>query len=133
MKMHANSARPLISQNRTALFRFLPLVLTAAMMTFSLAAADLAGTWKGSMQTQTGESQVVITIQPGPGLAGKIKLADYDGTIEKGQLAGDKISFETTIEPGKVSFEGTVTADQMELNVIGTQGDQYKLICVRQK
>jgi hypothetical protein len=48
-------------------------------------------------------------------------------------LAGDKISFETTIEHGKVSFDGTVAADQMELNVIGTQGDPYKLICVRQK
>jgi hypothetical protein len=66
-------------------------------------------------------------------LAGKVKLGDYEGAIEKGKLAGDKISFETTVEPGKVSFDGTVAADQMELNVVGTQGDQYKLICVRQK
>jgi hypothetical protein len=38
----------------------------------------------------------------------KSKLADYEGAIENGKLAGDKISFETTIEPGKVSFDGTV-------------------------
>jgi hypothetical protein len=133
MKMDAHSAFAPIPQNKNALLRLLSLVFIAAMMTSSLAAADLAGSWKGSMQTQMGESQVILTIQPGPGLAGKIKLADYEGVIEKGKLAGDKISFETTIEPGKVSFDGTVAADQIELNVIGTQGDQYKLVCQRQK
>jgi hypothetical protein len=124
MKMHTNSTFGPAPQKRSGLSRLLSLLFIGAMMAFSVAAADLAGTWKGSMQTQVGESQVVITIQSGSGVAGKVQLADYEGAIENGKLAGEKISFETTIEPGKVGFEGTVAADQMELNVVGTQGDQ---------
>jgi hypothetical protein len=133
MNMHAHSALALISQNRRGFPRLLSLVVIAAMMTFSLAAADLAGTWKGSMQTQIGETPVTFTIQPGSGLAGKVKVGDYDGAIEKGKLAGDKISFETTVEPGKLTFEGTGAADQMDLNVTGVQGNQYTLVCQRRK
>jgi hypothetical protein len=133
MKRHAHSAFALIPQNKNGFMRLLSLVVLAAMMTFSLTAADLTGTWKGSMETQMGNTQVIITIQPGPGLAGKVKVGDYDGALEKGKLAGDKISFETNVEPGKLTFEGTVAADQMELNVTGTQGNQYTLVCQRQK
>jgi hypothetical protein len=133
MKKHAPSTLAPIPQNRKSFLRLLSLLVIAAMMTFSLSAADLAGTWKGSMQTQIGETQVILTIQPGSGLAGKVKLGDYDGVIEKGKVAGDKISFETTVEPGQLTFEGTVAADQMNLNVTGTQGNQYTLVCQRQK
>jgi hypothetical protein len=132
MKIHANSAPRPTHGKKNGLMRPLSVIVIAACMTFSLAAADLAGTWKGSMRTQMGESEVIITIQPGSSLTGKVKLADYEGEIQNGKLAGEKISFETTIEPGKVGFEGTVAADQMQLNVVGTQGDPYKLICVRQ-
>jgi Lipocalin / cytosolic fatty-acid binding protein family len=133
MKMYPHSVFALIPQNRKGFLRLLSLPIITALINFSLTAADLAGTWKGSMQTQVGETQVILMIQPGSGLAGKVKLGDYDGTMEKGKVAGDKISFETTVEPGKLTFEGTVTADQMELNVTGTQGDKYTLVCQRQK
>jgi hypothetical protein len=116
-----------------ALIRILSLIVLAAIMTLSASAADVAGIWTGSMDTQAGNTQVVITIQAGPALKGKVQLAEYDGSIEKGELAGDKISFETTITHGTISFGGTVSADRMELNVVGIQGDRYKLICIRQK
>ena len=121
------------AQNRFRLAGLFSLIALGAIMTLQASAADLAGTWKGSMDTQAGKTQVVITIQPGTTLAGKVQLDDYQGSIENGKVSGDKIAFETTIDPGKVSFDGTVAADQMELNVIGTQGDRYKLVCVRQK
>jgi hypothetical protein len=133
MKRHVHSAFAPIPQNKNSFWRLLSLAVLAAMMAFSLTAADLAGTWKGSMDTQVGNTQVVLTVQPGSGLAGKVKLGDYDGVIEEGKVAGDKISFEATVEPGKLTFEGTVTADQMELNVTGVRGNQYTLVCQRQK
>ncbi len=34
---------------------------------------------------------------------------------------------------GKVTFAGTIAGDEMKLNVTGTQGDKYALICKRQK
>ena len=131
MKIHAYAPFTLIPQNRKGLLRLLSFFVIAATTAFST--ADLAGTWTGSMQTQIGDTQVTLTIQPGSALAGKVKLADYEGALENGKLAGDKISFETTIEPGKLMFQGTVAADQMRLNVTGVQGDQYTLICQRQK
>lgn len=133
MKMYSNETKVRATHNRRAILRLLSLIAMAVSVMFNVCAADLAGTWKGSMQTQIGESQVTFTIQPGPALTGHVKVADYDGAIEKGKLTGDKISFETTIEHGKLTFDGTVAADQMELDVVGTQGDRYKLICVRQK
>jgi hypothetical protein len=103
------------------------------MVTLTLTAADLAGTWKGSMETQMGATEVTITIQPGAALAGKVKAGEYEAPIEKAKLDGNKISFEMNVEPGKVMYEGTVTGDEMKLNVTGTQGDKYSLICKRQK
>ena len=104
-----------------------------AMATFSLIAADLAGTWKGSMETQMGAMGVIITIKPGATLAGTVQAGEYDGPIENAKVAGDKISFETTIGPGKLTFDGTVAGDELKLNVTGTQGDKYTLVCKRQK
>ena len=113
--------------------RSLLLFVIALLATFSLVAADLSGTWKGSMETQIGPTDVAITIRPGTALAGTIHAGEYEGMIENAKLDGDKISFETTIGPGKVAFEGTIAADEMKLDVTGTQGDHYKLICKRQK
>jgi len=107
------------------------IIAIGAMATFSLIAADLAGTWKGSMSTQGGETAVTITIKPGEALAGKIQAGEYESEIENARISGDKISFEMKIGPGTVAFEGTVSGDEMKFDVTGTQGDKYKLICTR--
>ena len=80
-----------------------------------------------------GETAVIITIQPGAALAGKVQVAEYEAPIENAKVAGDKISFETNIGPGKVTFDGTVAGDELKLNVTGTQGNKYTLICKRVK
>jgi osmotically-inducible protein OsmY len=113
--------------------RFLLISAIAVTMAFTLTAADLTGTWKGSMETQMGTTEVSITIQPGAALAGKVKKGEYEAAIEKGKVDGDKISFEVNIDPGKVAYEGTVAGDEMKLRVTGTQGNQYTLTCKRQK
>ena len=99
----------------------------------TLSAADAAGTWKGSMETQMGATNVTITIQPGATVAGKVQIAEYNATIEKGKLEGDKISFEIRIDAGTVAYEGTISGDEMKLDVTGTQGNKYVLSCTRQK
>ena len=113
--------------------RLLPIIAFAAMMTFTLNAADLAGTWKGAIDTQMGAMDVTITIQAGTKLAGQVKAGEYQGAIENGKVDGEKISFETNIDPGKLTFEGTVAGDDMKLNMTGTQGTKYSLVCKRQK
>ena len=68
------------------------------------AAADLAGVWKGTMETQIGPTETTITIEPGAALAGKVQVATYEGRIEKGKVEGEKISFEVSIEPGTIAY-----------------------------
>ena len=53
--------------------------------------------------------------------------------IKNAKVDGDKISFEISTSFGTVSFEGTVTGDDMRLAVTGTQGDKYTMNCMRQK
>lgn len=97
------------------------------------AAADLSGTWKGSMETPMGKTEVTITVDPGAALTGKVALAEYGGAIENARVEGDRLSFEVNIEHGKLVFEGTVAGDAMKYSVTGTRGDQYSLVCNRQK
>jgi hypothetical protein len=113
--------------------KLLSVIAVAAILTLSLIAADLAGTWKGSMETQIGATDVTITLRPGADLAGTVKVGEYEAPIENAKLAGDKLSFEINIDPGKVTYEGTVAGDEMQLNVTGTQGNKYTLVCKRQK
>jgi hypothetical protein len=131
--MHPVPPVALIPQNRRNSMRLLVLIAIAAIAIFALAAADLAGTWKGSMETQIGETEVIITIEPGAALAGKVRAGEYEAPIENGKVAGDRISFEINIDPGKVTYEGTVAGDEMKLNVTGTQGNKYTLVCKREK
>jgi hypothetical protein len=113
--------------------RLLLLTAIGLMRAFSLTAADVSGTWKGTMETQMGATEITITIKSNTPLTGTLSAGEYQGTIENGKLADDKISFDSSIGPGKIALEGTVAGGQMTLNVTGTQGDKYKLICKRQK
>ena len=113
--------------------RLLSIIAISAILALCLNAADLAGTWKGSMETQMGKTEVAITFRPGTALAGAVAIAEYQGQIEKAKSDGAKINFEINIDPGKLTFEGTVAGDEMKLNVTGTQGDKYLLTCKRQK
>lgn len=112
--------------------RLLVTVVILVMLATNLLAADLTGTWKGSMETQMGATEVVLTFQAG-GSSGKIQAGEYEGSIENVKVAGDKVSFAANIGPGTVAFEGTVAGDEMKLDVTGTQGNKYKLVCKRQK
>ena len=113
--------------------RLLLIIAITATLAFTVNAADIAGTWKGSMETQMGKTDVTITLQSGPALTGAVKIDQYQASIENAKLDGGKIYFEINIEPGKMTYDGAVTGDEMKLNVTGTQGDKYSLICKRQK
>ena len=109
--------------------------ILAAMATtaFSSGAADLSGTWKGSMETQMGKTDVSITFTPGTTLAGKVSIAEYVVPVENAKSEGDKLAFEINLEHGKVVFDGTVAGEDIKFTVTGTQGDKYSLTCKRQK
>jgi len=94
---------------------------------------NVVGVWKGSMETQMGAVENTITIDAATPLAGTVKVGDYQGKLEKGKVDGEKISFLITIDPGTITYEGTVTGDEMKLTVTGTTGNKMTLVAKRQK
>lgn len=84
------------------------------------------------MNTQGGETAIIITIRPGAVVGGRIQAGEYEAPIQNARVAGDRISFEMSIGPGTVTYDGTVSGDEMKFDVTGTQGDRYTLICKRQ-
>jgi hypothetical protein len=113
--------------------KLLLFIAIMTVVTFGLNATELAGTWKGSMETQMGKTDVTITLTPGTALAGKVNVGEYEAPIEKAKLDGNGLAFEINIEHGKVAFDGTVGGDEIKFTVTGTQGDKYSLVCKRQK
>ena len=112
--------------------RFAEIIAITVMASFNLIAADVAGTWKGSMETQAGKTAVTITIKPGEALAGTIQAGEYEAEIANGKISEDKISFEMRIGPGTVKYHGTISGNQIKFDVTGTQGDPHTLTCTRQ-
>ena len=107
------------------------LILTmalAAMMAFTLKAANISGLWKGAMDTQGGAMGEAVTIQAGAGVAGDVKTDMAEGKIENGKLDGDQISFEITTDYGKLGFAGTMAGDEMKLTVAGPSGNKHPLV-----
>jgi hypothetical protein len=97
---------------------------------------DVAGTWKGTAETPMGPMENTITIRAGAPFAGNVKVGGdfpFEAQIEKAKLEGNKISFEITMQYGKVSYDGTVSGDEMQLNVTGIAGAKMILIAKRQK
>lgn len=108
------------------------LLVTVLISTLAMFAADLAGTWKGSMNTQQGEAEITVTIKPGGQLTGTVQAGEYISELHDAKASGDKVSFEMRIGPGVVRYEGTVNGNEIKFDVTGTQGDKYVLICKRQ-
>lgn len=111
----------------------LTLALTALLTLTLAAAANIAGTWKGSIETQMGNMEVAITFQEGSGVAGTIETSMMSGKIENGKLEGDHISFEMNSEMGKLTFDGTVAGDEMKLTMVGPSGNKYAMTAKREK
>ena len=110
-------------------------VLTAALaLAVAVFAADIAGTWKGTMETPMGSMENTIVLQAdGAALSGSVKTDFFEAKVENGKLDSDKISFELNLEFGKLVYEGTVAGDDLKLNVTGPDGSKIPLIAKRQK
>lgn len=109
----------------------LALVLMSTLMVY---AADVNGTWKGTMETPMGAMENTITLQAdGEKLSGLVKTDMFESKIEKGVLKGDKVSFSITMDFGTLTYEGTVSGDELKLNVTGPDGNPTELKAKRQK
>jgi len=114
--------------------KLFPIFTLVAVIALGLQAADLGGTWKGSMETEGGSVEMTIVLKSASAVAGTVKSDQFtEAPIENARIDGHKIAFEINISYGKLVFEGDVSGDEMKLTVAGTQGNKYPLRCTRQK
>ena len=114
------------------------LIFLLAVLALAAFAADITGTWKGTIDTPGGTfdntfilkadgATLTGTLQGGPG--GELK-------IEEGKIDGDKVSFAVNMEFGKLSYTGAVSGDDLKLKVtFGGGGDMppMEINCKRVK
>jgi opacity protein-like surface antigen len=113
----------------------LAFVLTVALALATMAfAADIAGTWKGTLETPMGPMENTIVLQAdGASVTGSVKTEMFEAKVENGKLDGAKVSFEINIEFGKLVYEGTLDGDDLKFNVTGPDGSKIPLNAKRQK
>jgi hypothetical protein len=112
-------------------------LLSLALMllsTWIVYAADLTGTWKGNLESAMGPiASTLILKTMDAKLTGSVKTDLYEAKIEKLELNGNKISFITDTDFGKLYYEGIVTVEEMKLYVTGQDGNPLPLNVKKQK
>jgi hypothetical protein len=111
-----------------------PLSIVLALVSITpVYAGDLTGTWKGILETAMGPLASTIILQTTDAkLAGSVKTELYEAKIENVELNGDKISFVTNTDFGRLYYEGTVTVEEMKLQVTGQDGNPLPLNAKKQ-
>jgi len=100
-------------------------------MTLSASAADLTGTWSGSLKVTGPDGQVqddsihMILKQDGGKLTGTAgPSADQQMPIDKGTVTGDKATMEVAVGQGIFKFELALIAEHLKGDVTLTAGPQ---------
>jgi hypothetical protein len=112
---------------------FIMLCLTGLLAGMAYA-ADIPGTWVGTMDTPMGAMQNTITLAlDGTTLSGSVKTDFFEAKIEEAKVNGDNISFVINMDFGKLAYEGIVSGDELKLQVTGSDGGKTPLTAKRQK
>ena len=90
-----------------------------ALTAIAAFAADVTGSWKGSIETPNGNMDMTFVLkQTGAAVTGTIQSQMGEQKIDDGgKMDGDKISFSMTMDFGKITYSGTVSGDDMKLNM----------------
>lgn len=106
------------------------LLMLTALAAF---AADVNGTWKGTMETPGGPMDISASLKAdGNVLNGTMNFMGNDVKIEKGKIDGNKVSFEINLEFGPMAYAGTVSGDEMKLS-ISVMGNETPVVLKRAK
>ena len=102
--------------------RVLAFAAIVALLSLAALAADVNGTWTGTLHTREGGAfEVTLALKAsGNNLTGTFgQGAQEDVEIENGKLNGDTVTFTITRHPGertiKVNYTGKIEGDTMKL------------------
>lgn len=109
-------------------------LLTILVMMFAAIAmaADVSGTWKGTVETPNGAIERTFVFKvDGSKLTGETSSEMMGkSTITDGKVEGDAISFSTTVKfqdnEMKLNYKGKVMGDQIKLSVDTGTGQTFE-------
>jgi len=96
------------------------ILLGAIALSATMFAADISGKWTGKVESPNGSRDVNMTFKAdGATLTGTVSGRQSDSPIEKGEIAGDDVSF-TVIRKFndmeiKTDYTGKVSGDSIKL------------------
>ena len=93
-----------------------------AAFALTASAADVAGTWKASVETPNGTFESTFTFKVDGGkLTGKVASQMGETEISEGKIDGDKLSFTVSREMNgqtfKITYDGVVSGSEMKLTI----------------
>ena len=100
--------------------RLMLTLLTAAMCSVALPAADISGKWTAQVPSRGGELRETTFDfkQDGSKLSGSVAAAQVEMKIDDGKVDGDSVSFSVTQTTGgntaKVLFKGTIAGAEIK-------------------
>jgi hypothetical protein len=100
--------------------RLFYITIACAVFAGMLVAADVSGTWTGSMAF--GDQQIALSYtfkQDGAKLTGSVTGPGGELPLAEGKVEGDKLSFSVTVDmngaPSKFMSTGTIKGEEIEL------------------
>jgi hypothetical protein len=101
---------------------FLALVLCAAVST-ALGAADVDGTYKGSVDTPNGPLELTFVFKTdGERLTGSVASAMGEVPLENGTAKGDVLTFDVNVQGMSITHEAKQAGDQVTIKATGDWG-----------
>ena len=102
--------------------------LLMAALALAAGAADVTGTWSGSLKGTGPEGQdggiTLVLKQAGTEITGTAgPSADHQMPIQKGKIEGDKIALEVAVGEGTFKFDLVLEGEHLKGDVNGSMGD----------
>jgi len=95
-------------------------------------AADVTGTWKGSIETPNGARDVTLKLKSeGDKLTGTMSGRQGEVELQDPKMDGDNISFTMTRGDFKMEYKGKVSGDQINFD-IAVAGQTLKMVAKKQ-
>jgi opacity protein-like surface antigen len=119
--------------------RNIAIVAGLALLAMATAfAADVAGTWTASFDTQVGVQNYTYTFKVDGGkLTGTAKSNLGEGAITNGIVNGDDISFVENLNyqdmPFQIAYKGKISGDEIKFTRTVTEGITEDLVAKRVK
>jgi hypothetical protein len=99
------------------------LLVFSLMMLVPVFAADVNGTWKGSVDTPNGPMELTFVFEAnGERLSGSVASQMGELPIENGTVKGDDLAFDVNVNGSTIKHEAKQAGDEITIKATGDWG-----------